>query len=121
MPAIVNPGPTPHTHYSSNFSVLYFDAQGLYDPIHLRLFSDKMASFQSYVFENKPSVIAVNETWFNKEVHDNEVLPNNSYKIYRLDRSLKTHPFDENNPKKIRKNGGGVIIAIRSDLNVYRV
>ena len=58
----------------------------------------------SYVFENKPSVIVVNETWFSKEIHDNEVLPNNSYKIYRfgLDRSLKTHPYDENNPKKIQ-------------------
>ena len=30
----------------------------------------------------------------------------------------KTHPFDVNNPTKYRKNGGGVLIAVRSDLDV---
>ena len=92
--------------------------RGLFNPLTLKTFTDKMASFHSYVFENKPSIIVVNETWFTNEIHDNEILPNNSYKIYRLDRSLKTHPYDENNPKKFRKNGGGIMIAIRSDLNV---
>ena len=118
LPAMVNPGPGFFNHQSSNLSVLYFNARGLFNPLSLKTFTDKMASFQSYVFENKPSIIVVNETWFTNEIHDNEILPNNSYKIYCLDRSLQTHPYDENNPKRFRKNGGGVMIAIRSDLNV---
>ena len=30
---------------------------------------------------------------------------------------LTTHPWDPNHPKKFRKNGGGVLIAHRNDLN----
>ena len=62
--------------------------------------------------------MVLNETWFNKEVKDNEVFPNVSYKVFRLDRSEKSHPFDASNPTKYRKNGGGVLIAVRSDLDV---
>ena len=36
----------------------------------------------------------------------------------RLDRSSKTHPPDPRNPKRFRKNGGGVLIAIRRDLDI---
>ena len=39
------------------------------------------------------------------------------YKVSRLDKSAKTHPIDPNNPNKFRKNGGGVLIAIRRDMD----
>ena len=41
-----------------------------------------------------------------------------SYKVFRLDRTLDTHPFDPNNRKKYRKNGGGALIAHRNDLEI---
>ena len=58
-----------------------------------------------------------NETWLKKSILDNEVLPDN-YKIFRLDRCLKTHPCDPTQPKKFRKNGGCVLIGHRSDFNI---
>ncbi len=39
-------------------------------------------------------------------------------KILCFPRSPKTHPPDPNNPDKFRKNGGGVLIAIRHDLDI---
>ena len=48
-----------------------------------------------------------------------EILPNKDYKIFRLDRSHLTHPPHAADPKKFRRNGGGVLIAITNsfDLN----
>ena len=40
------------------------------------------------------------------------------YNTFRLDRSPGTHPIDKFNPKKFRKNGGGVLIAVNSQLSV---
>ena len=48
------------------------------------------------------------------------MLPDN-YKVFRLDRSLKSHPIDPIRPKKIRKNGGGVLIAHRCDIDISSV
>ena len=39
------------------------------------------------------------------------------YNIFRLDRSPDTHPIDKCNPKKFRKNGGGVLIAVHNQLS----
>ena len=63
-------------------------------------------------------MVILNETWLSNEHFDNEIFPNNSYKVFRLDRSLKSHPYDPLNPQKFRKRGGGVLIAIKSDLNI---
>ncbi|MCP4459038.1 MAG: hypothetical protein GY816_13600, partial [Cytophagales bacterium] len=59
----------------------------------------------------------LNETWLKKSVSDSEIFPADC-KIFRLDRSPKTHPLDPNNPDKFRKYGGGVLIAIRRDLDI---
>ena len=40
------------------------------------------------------------------------------YKMFRLDRSTKTHPPDPINSKKFRKGGGGVFIYIRRDWDI---
>ncbi|MCP4458392.1 MAG: hypothetical protein GY816_10280, partial [Cytophagales bacterium] len=47
---------------------------------------------------------------------DNEIINDSHYKLFRNDRSAKTHPPDPNNPNKFRRNGGGVLVAIRSDI-----
>ncbi|MCP4458443.1 MAG: hypothetical protein GY816_10545, partial [Cytophagales bacterium] len=60
----------------------------------------------------------LNETWLSADHFDNEILPDSAYTIFRKDRSAKSHPFDPNNPQKFRKRGGGVMIAVKSNLNV---
>ena len=58
----------------------------------------------------------LNETWLRKCVDDHEVIKDKNFTIYRNDRTQVSHPSDPNNPKKIRKLGGGVLIAIRSNI-----
>ncbi|KAL5257075.1 hypothetical protein ACHWQZ_G012112 [Mnemiopsis leidyi] len=41
-----------------------------------------------------------------------------SYKIFRRDRSPESHPPDPNNPKKFKRNRGGVLIAVKSSLEL---
>ena len=78
----------------------------------------KILDFQAYIFQHKPDIIAINESWLNSTINSNEIFPNNSYKVFRADRTPETHPPDKNNPKKFRRNGGGVLIALRSDLDI---
>ena len=40
------------------------------------------------------------------------------YKIFRRDRCPETHPIDLSNPKKFRRNGGGVLIVVNNKLSV---
>ena len=57
-------------------------------------------------------------TWLKQDIHDNEILPPEAYKVFRCDRTVNSHPPDPNNPNKYRKNGGGVLIAIKSSLDI---
>ena len=84
----------------------------------LSLSTTKLQDFQSYLFSKNPGLVILNETWLSNEHFDNEIFPNNSYKVFRLDRYSKTHPHDPLNARKYRKRGGGVLIAIKSDLNL---
>ena len=68
--------------------------------------TDKLFEFQSYICENKPDIVILNETWLSKNINDSEIFPNQIYKVFRLDRSRKTHPMDPNDPEKFKKNGG---------------
>ena len=45
-------------------------------------------------------------------------MPSKQYKLFRVDRSEESHPPDPNDRKKFRRNGGGVLIAVRTDLDV---
>ena len=74
--------------------------------------------FQAFVFENAPDLIILNETWLKPSISSSEILPGKSYKIFRIDRSTETHPPDLDNPKKFKKSGGGVLIAVKSSLNL---
>ena len=60
----------------------------------------------------------MNETWLLKHHNDIEIFPNNTYKVFRCDRSPKTHPPDKDNPNKFKTKGGGILIAVRADLDV---
>ena len=115
--SINNPGPP------QNLSVLYQNVQGLIPVSELinrnpSLNETKLAELQAHVYTNKPDIIILNETWLKESINDNEIFPPEAYKIFRCDRSTNSHPLDPNNPNRFRKNGGGVLIAINSSLDV---
>ena len=114
-PSITNPGP-------KKLSVLYNNIQGFINTRDLAsnsppLNMTKVHEMNGYIFSNRPDIILMNETWLKRSILSNEIFPD-SYKVFRTDRSTKTHPYDPNRPKKFRKNGGGVLIACRSDLDI---
>ena len=116
IPNIINPGPI------KDVSVLYHNAQGF---VNVRdkspspqLFTNKVSDFQGHIFTEKPDIVILNETWLKSQVLDSELFPNSSYKVFRRDRSKFSHPPDINDPNKYRRQGGGVIIAFRSDLDI---
>ncbi len=115
-PSLLNPGP------SNSLSILYQNVQGLIPFSHLGsenplLDMSKILELQSYAFQNSPDLIVLNETWLKPSVLDNEILPSGHYQIFRVDRSKKSHPPDPIYPTKFRRNGGGVLIAIKTDLD----
>ena len=120
---IINPGPSQQCPVSG-LSILYHNVRGFmsFNPKQPKsppmLNISKTLEFQAYIFKHKPDVIVLNETWLNSTVNSNEIFHNNSYKVFRVDRSPNTHPPDSKNPKKFRRNGGGVLIAVRSDLDI---
>ena len=114
VPNIINPGPL------DGLSVLYLNARGF---VNFKdssksndLFTSKIKDFHGHIYSSKPDVVILNETWLKKPILNSEIFPNNSYKVFRRDRSVKSHPPDNNYPDKFKKNGGGVIIAIKSNL-----
>ena len=113
-PSMLNPGP-------QNLSVYYQNVQGLVpfsslNNTHPSLNRTKILEINTYINVEKPALVMLTETWLKKSIKDNEVIENSDYNIFRSDRSQTTHPCDPINPKKYRKYGGGVLIAIRSDI-----
>ena len=51
-------------------------------------------------------------------INNKEIIPGKYYKILRNDRCLDSHPLDPQNPGKFRRNGGGILIAIKEGLNL---
>ena len=74
--------------------------------INFRSAVGKKAQTLVMIDSMKPDIILACETWLDGEIRDNEVLPTDLYKIYRKDRN---------------RSGGGVLVAVRSDLNSYIV
>ena len=115
--SIKNPGPV------NNLTVLYQNVQGLI-PVselgkeHPLLNENKVLELQAYVYQHAPDILVLNETWLKGSVNDNELFPPESYKIFRRDRSPLSHPPDPNNPDKFKKHGGGVLIAVKSSLDI---
>ena len=117
QPSIVNPGPA--TFISGAYQNVrgFVPFSGLGDDV-LPLDTTKLLEFQSYIFDKKPGIVILNETWLTDDHMDNEIFPCDSYKVFRQDRSIKSHPPDPNNPRKFRKKGGGVLIAVKANLDI---
>ena len=116
--SILNPGP-------SSLSIVYNNVHGFVNTRDLAsesppLNMTKVHEFHGYLYTHKPDIVILNETWLKKAINSKEVIPDN-YKVFRLDRSLTTHPYDQTHPKKFRKNGGGVLIAHRADIDITSV
>ena len=114
-PSMLNPGP-------ESFKIFYNNVQGLINTRDLAsetppLNMTKVHELHGYIYSQKPDVIILNETWLKGCILDNEIFPDN-YKVFRVDRSSRTHPWDPQVPKKFRKFGGGVIIAHREDIDI---
>ena len=95
-PSIANPGPVKLkelTVYYQNIRGFVGAGKGLTDPSPV-LNRTKINEFEGYVYMSKPDIICITETWLWGEFGDSEILKPDSYKIYRLDRSRKTHPID---------------------------
>ena len=92
MSGLVNPGP-------AGLTVAYQNVQGLIPfselgNINPSLNQTKMSELQSFAYSTSPDIIVLNETWLKSTIHDNEILSPQAYKIFRCDRSSKTHPLD---------------------------
>ena len=124
--SIKNPGPQSsknHSTTSRTLKVYYQNVQGLIpftelNKKHPNLDQTKLLELQSYVYENCPDVIVLNETWLKDTILDEEIFSNTEYKIYRCDRTEFSHPPEPTNRLKFRRNGGGVLIAISSSLQI---
>ena len=113
-PSMLNPGP-------GSLNVCYQNIQGLIPfsqlgKAHPKLNVTKILELNTYIAKSQPDIILLNETWLKKSIKDHEVIESRDYTVFRSDRSQLTHPSDPSNPKKFRKHGGGVLIAVRSDL-----
>ena len=125
-PGITNPGPAPLSVNGGNgskLSIYFQNVQGLIpfgelDNAHPMLDTSKCLEISTYVREAQIDIIVLNETWLKNSVADSEFLHPDRYKVFRADRSVKTHPPDPTNPTRFRRNGGGVMIAVRTDLQV---
>ena len=114
-PGILNPGPVITGLYQNVRGFVPF--RGLHETV-MPLSATKLQDFQSYVYDKEPGLVVLNETWLSSDHSDNEILSEQFYKVFRLDRSDKTHPFDPINPRKYRKRGGGVMIAVKTNLDI---
>ena len=114
-PSLLNPGP-------NSMSISFQNVQGLIPFSQLgknqpQLDHSKIFEINAHLNICKPDVLILNETWLNKSIKNHEVIGHRNYDVFRNDRSQVTHPVDPNNPKKFRKFGGGVLIAVRSNIN----
>ena len=122
--SIINPGPSPSVNDATNsesLNIYYQNVQGLIPFTDLNkpypnLDQTKLLELQSYMYQNRPDVIILNETWLKCTILDDEIFPSSEYKICRCDRTEFSHPPDPNDCLKFRRNSGGVLIAIRSAL-----
>ena len=115
--SITNPGPD-----TPCIKLFYLNIQGLVtqntlNSSHPSFNISKLLEFQSYTYMHKPEIVILNETWLKPSINDNEILDSSMYTIFRKDRSTNSHPPDSNEPSKFKLNGGGVLIAVRNELN----
>ena len=118
-PSLANPGPASPkrlTVFYQNIQGFVDPGKGLTNPCPV-LNPTKLIEFQTYIYSHAPDIVCLSETWLWGEFGDSEILCPERYKLFRLDRCKKTHPLDPVNPKKFKVKGGGVLIAVRADLD----
>ena len=106
--SMLNPGPQSVNLDKNNLSIYYQNVQGFITYNSLSKDSPtlnitKLLEFQTFVYNTQPDIIILNETWLKPSIKNSEVLSENAYKIFRVDRSIDTHPMDSNNPNKYSK------------------
>ena len=77
-----------------------------------------MTELNCFITSQLPLIIIFNETWLKENIKNSEILSNKDYKIFRFDCSHIAHSPQPTGPKKIRRNGGGVLIAISNSLDL---
>ena len=120
-PSLLNPGPSNKdllVAYQNVTGLIPFKQLGKANPL---LDTTKILELHSYLKQFQPGIIILNETWLTGAIDDSEVIPKEQYKIFREDRTKRTHPPDANNPDKFRTNGGGVLIGVKTDLDIKSV
>ena len=100
--SLLNPGPQKY----NNISVFYQNVQGLITYSSLSsadptMNITKVTEFNVFVATHLPDVIVLNETWLKETIRNSELFPNRDYKVFRLDRSLLTHPPHTSDPKSL--------------------
>ena len=111
------------SHTQNKLNVYFQNVQGLVpfgelSNEHPMLDTTKCLEIVTYLRESNTDIAILNETWLKNTISDSELLSTDHYKIFRADRSPKTHPPDLSNPNRFRKYGGGVLIAVRTDLQL---
>ena len=118
--SLLNPGPQTiqglNCFFHNIHGLVTYNTLGLTSP---DLNITKILELQAYIFENKPDIIILNETWLKPAIKSEEIIPGGSYKIFRRDMSPDSHPTDPLNPKKFKVNGGGVLIAVKNSLDLH--
>ena len=117
--SLLNPGPTKvkglNCYFQNVQGLITFSSLGKPFP---DLNITKISEFQTHIFSTSPDLIILNETWLKPSITDNEILPSDLYKIFRVDRSALSHSTDPANPKRFKTNGGGVLIGVKNALNL---
>jgi len=92
--------------FSDELKVLCFNATS----IRGKLFEFN-SHFDAFSAKADFDVISLTETWLNDSVHDEEILFNSDYNIFRRDRDDSV---------SIKKDGGGVLLAVSSKFPAKR-
>ena len=113
-----NPGPdtTNRNNSNSNYvvsdrlSIYYQNVQSLIpftelSKTHPNSDNAKICELHGYVYDKKPDIIIVNETWLKNTILNGGILRADKYKIFRWDRTEFSHPPDPENPSKFKKMG----------------
>ena len=82
--SLINPGPVSHT---TGLNIFYQNVQGLVPFTELnknppRLDNTKISEIHAFIHDKKLDIIVFNETWLKNTILDQEILPDDQYKIF---------------------------------------
>lgn len=71
----------------------------------------KISDINAIIATQNYDILALQETWFDSSVYDEEIIAHTNYKIHRMDRS---------NFNATRKNGGGVCLILNEEFETTK-